>query len=543
MDTNLKDNIDINEEICETKEIQDTNTGSALNIIASTTWGTLLTMLFLTAVSVFIYEPVKVFLFRNFNGFSVHEQLSRCIILIFAIGGVSILLLSIIAFALPYSLQKKASIIAVSNKIYVEFKLFFWVMFFLGLFCIVNFIGMDLTYSIIHANWLFYLIGIPATFILYNLIYYSIVYVKHIYHTGFVSSFIKNSIIGRLFFYTANFIKKTAEGMIEIDTANETHKKLLILLGINLAAIILISFSFPLGSILAIVYTAYLYNCLIKLLERARVLNEASSVLAGGSFDIVLPEDFGLLNSYAKNLNNVKEGFKTAVLEEVKSQNMKTELISSVSHDLKTPLTSIITYVDLLKNENLDNETRKEYLDVLDKKSRRLKVLIEDLFEASSASSGNIELHLEKLDVIALLRQTLGELEEKINESTLQMKVSLPEDKVLCELDGRRTYRVFDNVINNILKYAMANTRVYIDAEERDKEISFIFKNISAYEMNFDSSEITERFTRGDKSRNTDGSGLGLAIAKSLVELQNGSLNISIDGDLFKLIVTFPKKE
>jgi len=170
-------------------------------------------------------------------------------------------------------------------------------------------------------------------------------------------------------------------------------------------------------------------------------------------------------------------------------------------------------------------------------------VLIEDLFEASRASSGNIELHPEKLDVIALLRQTLGELEEKINESTLQIKVSLPEGKVLCELDGRRTYRVFDNIINNILKYSMANTRVYIDAEERDRDISFFFKNISAYEMNFDSSEITERFTRGDKSRNTDGSGLGLAIAKSLVELQKGRLDINIDGDLFKLIVTFPKAE
>ena len=150
-------------------------------------------------------------------------------------------------------------------------------------------------------------------------------------------------------------------------------------------------------------------------------------------------------------------------------------------------------------------------------------MLIEDLFEASKASSGNIELHLEKLDVIALLRQTLGELEEKINESSLIMKVNLPDAKAICELDGRRAYRVFDNVINNILKYAMPNTRVYIDTEENEKEISFIFKHISAYEMNFDASEMLERFTRGDKSRNTEGSGLGLAIAKSLMELQRAA--------------------
>ena len=519
------------------------DTNSKGNSIASTTWGILLTLLILTVISVFIYEPLKVFLFHNFSGLPAYEQANRCMMLIFAIGGVSILLLSIIAFALPYSLQEKASITAVFNKMYLEFKLLFWLIFLLVLFCIVNFFGLDLTYIIIHANWLFYVIGIPATFILYNLIYYSIVYIKHVYHTGFVTSFVKNTITGKLFFYIAGFIKKTADGIIEIDIANESHRKLMILLGINSAVLILASFSFPFTIILAIAYAAFLFNYLVKLLERARALNEASSALAGGNFDIILPEDFGLLNPYARNLSNVKEGFRTAVLEEVKSQNMKTELISNVSHDLKTPLTSIITYVDLLKNEGLNDETRKEYLDTLDKKSRRLQVLIEDLFEASRASSGNIELHPEKLNVIALLRQTLGELEEKIDESTLQMKVSLPEGKVLCELDGRRTYRVFDNIINNILKYSMANTRVYIDAEERDRDISFIFKNISAYEMNFDSSEITERFTRGDKSRNTDGSGLGLAIAKSLVELQKGRLDINIDGDLFKLIVTFPKAE
>ena len=182
-------------------------------------------------------------------------------------------------------------------------------------------------------------------------------------------------------------------------------------------------------------------------------------------------------------MNNIK-GFRLAVEKEVRSQNMKTELISNVSHDLKTPLTSIITYIDLLKKDDIDEETKKEYIDILDRKSKRLKVLIEDLFEASKASSGNIELHLEELDVVALLRQTLGELEEKISESTLQIRINLPDNKVMCQLDGRRTYRVFDNIIGNILKYSMPNSRVYIDAEENDKEISFIFKNISAYEMN-----------------------------------------------------------
>jgi len=286
-----------------------------------------------------------------------------------------------------------------------------------------------------------------------------------------------------------------------------------------------------------------LFNYGINLLEKLRALNAASSELAKGNFDVTLPEDMGILSSFAKNLNNIKKGFKVAVEQEVKSQNTKAELITNVSHDLKTPLTSIITYVDLLKKEDLDPVTRKEYIDILDKKSKRLQVLIEDLFEASKASTGDIELNMEELDVVALLRQTLGEMEEKISESTLQIRTKLPEHKVICNLDGARTFRVFENVLSNILKYSLPNSRVYIDAVEDEKTVSLIFKNISAYEMNFHPSEITERLVRGDKSRNTEGSGLGLAIAKSLVELQHGTLNIDIDGDLFKLTITFPKAQ
>ena len=167
--------------------------------------------------------------------------------------------------------------------------------------------------------------------------------------------------------------------------------------------------------------------------------------------------------------------------------------------------------------------------------------MIEDLFDASKASSGNIELDLEEIDIVALFRQTLGEMEEKLNATDLIMRMNIPDKKIICKLDGRRTYRIFENIMENILKYAMENTRVYIDILEEEREVRFIFKNISSYEMNFDPHEITERFIRGDKSRNTEGSGLGLSIAKSLVELQNGKMDISIDGDLFKLTLTFLK--
>ncbi|SHI81025.1 sensor histidine kinase [Lutispora thermophila] len=542
----IKDNQSYEENISDNKHLKDKD--AKKSSLAASTWGTMLMMLILSAVSVGSYAPLKNYIFESFAGFPYYWYLDRYIILVLSIGVISLLLLIITAFAIPYSHQQEASIVKIFNRIFIEFKAIIWFIF-LALIYIIAETSLYSDYEsqfniatmLYNANLGFYLIGIPVTFILYNLIYLSITYIKHIYHTGFVSGFIKNSIFGKLLFYVANLVKEIANGLMEINTNDDSHRNLLKLLGIHLIVLGFISLAYPLGPFLAIVYTGFLFSYLTKVIDKAKTLTEASSKLAEGNFDIVVPEDMGILTPYARNLNNIKEGFRLAVEKELKSQNMKTELISNVSHDLKTPLTSIITYVDLLKKDDIDDETRKEYIDILDKKSKRLKILIEDLFEASKASSGNIELHMEKLDVVALLRQTLGELEEKINNSSLHMKINLPDKKVTCQLDGRKTYRIFDNIIGNILKYAMPNSRVYIDAEENDKEISFIFKNISAYEMNFDPSEIMERFTRGDKSRNTEGSGLGLAIAKSLVELQRGKININIDGDLFKLTVTFPK--
>ncbi|MBU3188105.1 sensor histidine kinase [Clostridium bowmanii] len=242
----------------------------------------------------------------------------------------------------------------------------------------------------------------------------------------------------------------------------------------------------------------------------------------------------------AHNINNMKVGFKKSLENEIKSERLKSELITSVSHDLKTPLTSIINYVDLLKKEGLSKEESQGYIDVLDRKSQRLKILIEDLFEASKMASGAVELHTEKVDVTALLSQSLAELEEKINNSSLIFKLKSPSEKVYANLDGKRTWRVFENLINNILKYSLPKTRVYIELIEKDSKIIITMKNISSYEMDFDNEEIFERFIRGDKSRNTEGSGLGLSIAKSILELQGGTLSIEIDGDLFKAKVTIP---
>ncbi len=471
------------------------------------------------------------------------------VILILVIGGISALVLSIIALCIPYSTQSKMPIVDLFNKMRLELKVFIWITFIVICGIGISFIGdnyniynevfniVDVLYD---GNLYFYLIGIPITFTLYFLLYLSIIYIKFIYYTGWKEGLVRNSILGKICLTIIAHFRKLSQEIVG-DITNKYHKKLLIILGVNLIVLWIIALGKDIGSIIAFLYTVFLFKYLSGFMMDMKVLNDATSQFAKGDFHLSLKEDMGIFSSLSKNLNQIKDGFKVAIDKEVKSQKMKTELISNVSHDLKTPLTSIITYVDLLKNEDNTIKVQKEYIEILDRKSKRLKVLIEDLFEASKVGSGNIELQLEPLDVIALFRQTLGELEEKINQSTLQIKVSAPENKILCELDGRRTYRVFENIMSNILKYSMANSRVYIDIIEGEKDVIFTFKNISAYEMNFSVSEITARFTRGDKSRNTDGSGLGLAIAKSLIDLQKGALEIKVDGDLFKLSVIFPK--
>jgi len=270
-------------------------------------------------------------------------------------------------------------------------------------------------------------------------------------------------------------------------------------------------------------------------------LIKGTQEIVSGNLNYVIEEKGrGDLFKLAHNINNMKAAFKKSQENEMKSERLKSELITNVSHDLKTPLTSIINYVDLLKKEGLSKEEAKGYIDVLDRKSQRLKMLIDNLFEASKIASGAVELNIEKVDVTALLQQALAELHEKINNSSLTFKLKVPKQRIYANLDGKKTWRVFENLINNILKYSQPKTRVYIDLIEEDSKIIITMKNISSYEMDFDKEEIFERFKRGDKSRNTEGSGLGLSIAKSILELQGGNLSIEIDGDLFKAEMTVP---
>ena len=249
------------------------------------------------------------------------------------------------------------------------------------------------------------------------------------------------------------------------------------------------------------------------------------------------------IKDHAENINNINDGIAKAVEERMKSERFKTELITNVSHDIKTPLTSIINYVDLLEKEEIENETAKEYVSVLSRQSARLKKLIDDLLEASKASTGNVSVNLTQLELGILLSQALGEYDEKFSNSNLQVILNKTDELLLVMADNRHIWRVFDNILNNISKYAQPNTRVYIDVTRRFDKAEIAFKNISKDPLNISGDELMERFVRGDSSRNTEGSGLGLSIAKSLTEIQKGKLDIQIDGDLFKVRLTFPLSE
>ena len=358
--------------------------------------------------------------------------------------------------------------------------------------------------------------------------------------------YLKNRLIGVMICrWIWKQCKRFYQYVTDINIGKGLHKSIIKIVAVNFVIIALCCCFWFMGWFGVILYSILLYVLLrkygFKLQSQYESILYATKQMAEGNLKTEMAEDLGVFTELGGELKKVQTGFSKAVAEEAKSQNMKTELITNVSHDLKTPLTAIITYVDLLKKEDITEEERKEYVDTLDRKSQRLKVLIEDLFEVSKASSNNITMYYSDVDLVNLLKQVCLENEDKIHESTLDIRWSLPEKKCVAHLDPNRTYRIMDNLLQNALKYSMPHSRVYVDMTETEIEYVIQFKNMSAVEMNFDASEITERFVRGDLSRNTEGSGLGLAIAQSFTELQNGKFHVEIDGDLFKVTIIFNK--
>ena len=300
---------------------------------------------------------------------------------------------------------------------------------------------------------------------------------------------------------------------------------------------------FP-GIILSIILYAVVYGLISKRLKSYVKIEKTINDLYQGNTDIELEENEFVkeMKNMASQINDIAGGLSNAIDEKLKSERLKTELITNVSHDIKTPLTSIINYVDLLKKEGMDGEKAKEYLDILDSKSQRLKKLTEDLVEASKASSGAIKLNMEKLNVNELIKQVSGEFEDKFKARKLEEIITFPENALYIKADSRYMYRVLENMYSNISKYAMEGTRVYTDIIEKDGRIVIQLKNVSKQKLNISVDELMQRFVRGEASRNTEGSGLGLSIARSLTELQEGNFNIYLDGDLFKVTIEFNKE-
>lgn len=353
----------------------------------------------------------------------------------------------------------------------------------------------------------------------------------------------QKSMIYSFFPYMKRKITDVYRSMVHVDLTGNVHKTIIKIVLVNGIILLIISFLWFGGMALTAVYSIILYFILRKyvndLQKKYRILLKAVDEIAEGKLNVAINEDLGVFEPFRSQVFKIQDGLQKAVDTEFRSQQMKVELITNMSHDLKTPLTAIITYVNLLKEENLTEEQSREYLATLERKSLRLKSLIEDLFEFSKASSNNVTLNIMDVDIMNLVKQVAFEMSEKISEASLDVRMNLTEERVVIPLDSQKTFRIYENLFGNIAKYALKGTRVYVNGFRIDDTVVITLKNISAQEITVDASDLTERFVRGDASRNTEGSGLGLAIAKSFTELQGGQLHLEVDGDLFKATTTW----
>ncbi|MBQ9766860.1 MAG: HAMP domain-containing histidine kinase [Lachnospiraceae bacterium] len=341
--------------------------------------------------------------------------------------------------------------------------------------------------------------------------------------------------------------KQFTDAIDSMDFSKKSSKLLLKIVLVNFLILVVCVSCWFVGILPLVIYSVVLFCFLKSHFDKAAagydaVLQETRKI-AEGELSAPVEGEFGMFAPLGEELGKVKEGFGKAVEKEVKSERMKTELITNVSHDLKTPLTAIMTYVELLKKEDITEEERASYIETLENKSKRLKVLIEDLFEVSRAASNNLNLNLMDVDLVQMVKQVAVEYEEKFAGKGLTLRQNMTMDRVIVRLDGQKTSRIFENLFTNICKYAMPDSRVYAEVAVTEGNARVTLKNISAEELTVSAEEIVERFVRGDASRNTEGSGLGLAIAKNLTEAQGGSFAVDIDGDLFKVEIAFPIKE
>lgn len=463
---------------------------------------------------------------------SLYKYSYSTLIISIIIGSIELIYL---IYSLGYVKNKEEIYLSWLDKIPLEI-LFFG--YFLLFFVEAALLAICLSVISVDVNLCVMLIMLVGYFSVLSALYGAGTLLKRIK----VHTFFKNSVTYRILKWLVQKYKNVKNTISS--NKNLGGKIALYFIGIVTVSILIGLIFKEFGILLDIVFWIWCYYKIMKEVDKFKQIHDATEKIYKGDTDIKLDESLytGVLKELAIYINDIAGGFSNAIKESLKSERLKTELITNVSHDIKTPLTSIINYVDLLKQENIQNEKAKEYIEVLDNKSQRLKKLIEDLVEASKASSGNIKTNKEVLNVKELLNQVTGEFEDKFNSRCLNIISKLPEETVYIKADSRYLYRVLENTYSNVAKYAEENTRVYIDCILEEKNTVAIYvKNISKDELNISADELMQRFVRGDKSRNTEGSGLGLSIAKSLTELQDGTFNIYLDGDLFKVAIKFKR--
>lgn len=481
------------------------------------------------------------------TGNLVHGEMSgrflavTCCMMVFFIG------LYILFY--PVSVEQEVNPFAFMRKIKAEIK---WV--FLGTVLCLAYIGMAFlgVYTMTgELQTALQMLGIPYAELVPVVLQFigmmltglftamGIFEIKYMLTSGFCRYWKEDSLIGSI----CGNVKRRFEKLSEVDLSDKTDTVLLKYVLIQMVIVGVIACFWSFGIVLSVLYSVLLFFYIRKKLKKVQkdyqVLLKEAHQLADGRFDEEITQDVGIFNALGEEFKNVRTGFEKAVCEEMKSQNMKTELISNVSHDLKTPLTGIKNYAELLGQNNVSEQDKQVYLEKLQHYIDRLNNLIEDLFEVSKVNSGNIELNPVELNVVALIQQAQAETEDLLKQKNLTVILDAPENGIVQALDGDKTYRIFENLFTNIAKYALPGTRVYVSATAQPEYTEIVFKNISEAQMNFTPEEIVERFVRGDKSRHESGSGIGLAIVKSFTEVQNGTFSIEIDGDLFKAVVRF----
>ena len=400
----------------------------------------------------------------------------------------------------------------------------------------------------IAANLGVWIINLLFWAVMFGMFYWGITCLRAVFSLGLWRYITERTWLGRFCCWVKRWVVCCLNPFNETDWHSRSSKAIGKAVIANFIILSLISCLWFLGIGALIVYSLVLFFLIQKYWNKTQSqynrLLEAINKMAEGDLDVEIEEELGLFNPLKEQLARVRLGFKKAVEQEVKSERTKSELITNVSHDLKTPLTAIITYVNLLKQPDITEEERNSYISVLDQKSMRLKVLIEDLFEVSKASSGAVTLNLGRVDIVSLLKQVRLELADKLAGCGVDFRWNLPEEKVILLLDSQKTYRIFENLLVNIAKYGMPGTRAYIDASDgEDGYVTIAMRNISAAELKVLPNELTDRFVRGDEARNTEGSGLGLAIARSFTEIQGGTMEIGIEGDLFRVVIRWKRQE